>query len=148
VEKLQSDLRTSLPTRIVLVLEEGKQLDEVRKWEQSSVLCTFPAGHFPTISPSSFRQPYTEHVKLRQMAAIAVLIVQNREAADRYPVDSKALEEALTRWSSVHKASCKVAPLKRLSLALENLSRAWTSPQLLVSDLEGKLDWFDGHPAV
>src|SRR4051812_40989490 len=47
--KLECDLRTSLPTRIVLVLEEGKQLDVVRKWEQSSVLCTFPDGSFPTI---------------------------------------------------------------------------------------------------
>src|SRR3954468_5310750 len=39
LEKLESDLRTSLPTRIVLVLEEGKQLDDVLKWDQSSVLC-------------------------------------------------------------------------------------------------------------
>src|SRR3954447_6087312 len=40
-EKLQSVLQTALPTRIVLVLKEGKLLDEVRKWEQASVLCTF-----------------------------------------------------------------------------------------------------------
>ena len=44
-DKLQSDLRT----HIALVLEEGKLLEEVRNWEQASVLCTFPAGTFPTI---------------------------------------------------------------------------------------------------
>ena len=147
-EKLQGDLRTSLPTRIVLVLEEGNILDEVRKWEQSSVLCTFPAGTFPKISPSSFRQPYTEHKILRQRAAVTVLIVQNREAADRYPVDWLALEKALTRWSYAHKAACNIEPPKSLSLAMEDLSRAWTSPGLLLCGHDGKLNWFDGPPAV
>jgi hypothetical protein len=147
-DKLHSDLRTSLPTRIVLVLEEGKVLDMVRKWEQTSILCTFPAGHFPTISPSSFRQPYIEHVKLRQRTAVAVLIVQNREATDRYPVDTKALEEALTRWRCAQKVTCKIEPLKSLSLAMESLSRTWTSPGLLVCGNDGKLNWFDGPPAV
>src|SRR3982751_1060500 len=83
---------------------------------------------------------------LRQMVAVTVLIIQNREAADRYPVDNIALEEALTRWSYAQKVVCKFAPLKSLSLAMENLSRAWTSPQLLVSDHDGKLNWFDGPP--
>jgi ribonuclease HI len=148
-EKLLGDLRTSLPTRIVLVLEEGNVLDEVCKWEQSSVLCTFPAGSFPTISPSSFRQPYTEHKNksLRQRAAVTVLIVQNREAADRYPVDSLALEKALTRWSYAHKAACKIEPPKPLPLTMEDLSRAWTSPGLVCGH-DGKLNWFDGPPAV
>ena len=149
-EKLHSDLRTSLPTRIVLVLEEGNVLDAVRKWEQSSVICTFPAGTFPTISPSSFRQPYTEHKNkiLRQRAAVTVLIVQNREAAVRYPVDSLALEQALTRWSYAHKVACKIETPKSLSLAMEDLSRAWTSPGMLVCGHDGKLNWFDGPPAA
>src|SRR3954469_5439449 len=39
--------------------------------------------------------------------------------------------------------------LKSLSLAMENLSRAWTSsPGLLVCDHDGKLNWFDGPPVV
>src|SRR3954454_6538525 len=148
--KLQSGVRASLPTRIVLVLEEGKVLDEVRKWEQASVLCTFPAGSFPTISPSSFRQPYTEHKQkiLKQRSAVTVLIVQNREAADRHPVDSVALLEALTRWSCAHKVTCNIEPPKSLSLAIENLSRVWTSRRLLACSHDGKLNWFDGPPAA
>src|SRR3954467_23482 len=31
---------------------------------------------------------------------------------------------------------------------MENLSRAWTSPGLLVCGNEGKLNWFDGPPVV
>ena len=150
LDKLREKLQTALPTRIVLVLEEGKLLDEVRKWEQASVLCTFPAGFFPRISPSSFRQPYTEHKKkiLRQGPTVAVLIVQNCEAADRYPVNTKALVEALTRWSCAQKVTCKIDPPKSLPLAMENLSRVWTVPGLLACGHDGKLNWFDGPPAV
>ena len=147
-DKLQSDLRTFLPTRIALVLEEGKLLEEVRNWEQASVLCTFPAGTFPTIPPSYFSRPYIEQKILRQKSAVAVLVVQNREAADRYPVDTKALVKALTRWSYAQKATCKIEHLKPLSPAMESLSRTWTSSELLARDHDGKLDWFDGPPSV
>ena len=42
-DKLRTELGNSLPTRIVLVLEEGKLLDEMRNWDKASVLCTFYA---------------------------------------------------------------------------------------------------------
>ena len=110
--KLRTDLNSSLPTRIVLVLEEGKPLDELGNWDKVSVLCTFPAGSFPTISPSAFRRPYTEHKILRHTAATSILIVQNREAAIRYPIDVKALETALGRWSRKHNVICEIVPPK------------------------------------
>src|SRR4051812_12793936 len=120
-DKLRTELGNSLPTRIVLVLEESEFLDELRNWDKASVLCIFPAGSFPTISPSSFRQPYIEHQTLRQAAATTVVIVQNREAAIRYPIDAKALELALGRWSRKRHVICRVEPLIPLSPDLENL---------------------------
>src|SRR6201995_1122867 len=135
-DKLRTELGNSLPTRIVLVLEEGKLLDEMRNWDKASVLCTFPAGSFPAISPSSFRQPYVEHKTLRQDAAITVVIVQNREAIIRYPVDGKALETALGRWSRKRHVVCNIKPLKPLSLEMENLGRVWTSPGIMVGGNE------------
>ena len=147
-EKLRTELGNSLPTRIVLVLEDGKLLDELCNWDKVSVLCSFPAGSFPTISPSSFRQPYIEHKTLRQAAATTVVIVQNREAAIRYPVDAKALETALGRWSRMHHVICNTKPLKSLSLEMENLGRVWTSPGIRANGNDGKLNWFDGPPAV
>jgi len=126
-DKLRTELGNSLPTRIVLVLEEGKLLDEMRKWDKASVLCTFPADSFPTISPSSFRQPYIEHKTLRQDAAITVVIVQNREAIIRYPVDGKALETALGRWSRKRHVGCnnKLIPSPRQGMDLIRIYGWW-----------------------
>ena len=147
-DKLRTELGNSLPTRIVLVLEEGKLLEELRNWDKVSVLCIFPAGSFPTISPSSFRQPYIEHKTLRQVAATTVVIVQNREATIRYPIDAKALVTALGRWSRRRQVVCNVEALQPLSLEMENLGRAWTLPGVLFGSNDGKLNWFDGPPAV
>ena len=43
---------------------------------------------------------------------------------------------------------CNVEPLKPLSPEMENLGRAWTSPGFMVGGNDGKLNWFDGPPAV
>ena len=77
-----------------------------------------------------------------------MVIVQNREAAIRYPVDGKALETTLGRWSRKRHADLNVEPLIPLSPELENLGRAWTSSGFMAGGNDGKLNWFDGPPVV
>jgi hypothetical protein len=48
----------------------------------------------------------------------------------------------------MQKVVCKFAPLKSLSLSMENLCRAWASPGFSVCDHDGKLNWFDGPTVV
>ena len=46
------------------------------------------------------------------------------------------------------RVTCKIESPKSMSLAMENLCRAWMSPAVRAGGSDGKLNWFDGPPVV
>ena len=150
--KVRAVAMTSLPTRIVLCMEQDTKAEEqLQRVNGAQLFCSIPRGAMPLVDPRAFSRGPLRCRGLRSGQAFQIYIIENQAARDRAPVDVSRLVEGFNQWCIRNGVQCgtkAVAKPTEISTPMSILSHWWLYARAVSCHRRGCLNWFDDRDNI